>query len=57
MRLYKCDRCGAHIEMQPKDYFVYNPTKRVFKLNRKAHLCGVCETSFRRWFEACEKRC
>ena len=50
MRVYKCDRCGKYISLSARDFFVRDPTRWVYKLSKKLHLCSDCENSFRKWF-------
>lgn len=50
MRVYKCDRCGKYVSRMARDFFVRKPTRGIYKLSKKIHLCHDCAKSFRRWF-------
>lgn len=50
MMVYKCDRCGEYVPLSARDFFVRKPTRGIYKLSKKIHLCATCEASFRRWF-------
>ena len=52
MRVYKCDRCGAYVPSSAKDFFVRKPTRGVYRLSKKMHLCGDCRRSFTEWLYA-----
>lgn len=49
MRVYKCDRCGKFISRGMRDFFIRKPSRGVYRLGKKMHLCGDCEKSFCRW--------
>lgn len=50
MRVYKCDRCGKYVSLNARDFFLRKPTRGIYKLSKKIHLCRDCAKSFRRWF-------
>lgn len=50
MRLYRCDRCGKYVSKRARDFFVRKPTRGIYKLSDKLHLCHDCAKSFRKWF-------
>lgn len=55
MRLYRCDRCGKYVSKRARDFFVRRPTRGVYRLSKKIHLCTECAESFRRWLHGTEK--
>lgn len=50
MRMYRCDRCGELVPITYKG-FVRKPSRGVYRLGRKQHLCPDCSESFRAWFK------
>lgn len=38
-----------------RDFFVRRPTRGVYRLSKKIHLCTECADSFRRWLHGTEK--
>ena len=52
MRVYKCDRCGRFVPLSARDFFLRKPTKGVYRLSKKIHLCCDCQRSFIEWLHA-----
>ena len=55
MRVYRCDRCGEYMSKRARDFFVRRPTRGVYRLSKKIHLCKKCADSFRCWLYEIEK--
>ena len=55
MRVYRCDRCGAYVSVSAMGFFVRKPTRGVYRISKKIHLCTECADSFRRWLYWTEK--
>ena len=52
MRVYECDRCGRYVPLSARDFFLRKPTKGVYRLSKKIHLCCDCQRSFIEWLHA-----
>lgn len=54
VRMFKCDRCGAIVNMDRKTSFS-RPYKGIYRIGKKIHICPDCAASFKSWFESALK--
>lgn len=49
MRVYQCDRCKKYVKRTARDFFVRKPTRGIYRISKKIHLCHDCANNFRMW--------